>query len=68
MDLFTKLFTGETVSLNVMTRICKTLKCDAGDVMLLNFDNPKRFVPKVVLRTIIRLDFLNEETWMNGRS
>ena len=40
-----------------MTRICKTLKCDAGDVMLLNFDNPKRFVPKVVLRTIIRLDF-----------
>lgn len=42
MDLFTKLFTGETVSLNVMTRICKTLKCDAGDVMLLNFDNPKK--------------------------
>ena len=68
LDLFTKLFIGEIVSLNVMTRICKTIKCDAGDVIVLNFNNPKkRFIPKVVLRAIIRPDFLNEETRMYGR-
>lgn len=35
----TKLSKGETVSMDVLIRICKALECDIGDVMELVPDN-----------------------------
>ena len=37
----TKLSKGETVSMNVLIKICKVLECDVGDVMELIPDDPK---------------------------
>lgn len=34
----TKLSKGETVSLEVLIKICKTLECDIGDIMELILD------------------------------
>jgi DNA-binding Xre family transcriptional regulator len=36
----TKLSKGETVSMDVIIKICKCLKCDIGDIMELVPDNP----------------------------
>jgi DNA-binding Xre family transcriptional regulator len=37
----TKLSKGETVSMDVLIKICKVLECDVGDVMELIPDDPK---------------------------
>jgi len=37
----TKLSKGETVSMDVLIKICKVLECDVGDVMELISDDPK---------------------------
>jgi putative transcriptional regulator len=37
----TKLSKGETVSMDVMIKVCKALGCDIGDVMELLQDEPK---------------------------
>lgn len=34
----TKLSKGETVSMEVLIKICRTLVCDIGDIMELNHD------------------------------
>lgn len=40
-SVITKLSKGETVSMDVLIKICKVLDCDIGDVMELMPDNPK---------------------------
>lgn len=37
----TKMSKGNTVSMNVLIRICKALECDVGDVMELIHNSPK---------------------------
>jgi DNA-binding Xre family transcriptional regulator len=37
----TKLSKGETVSMDVLIRICKVLECDIGDIMELLPNEPK---------------------------
>ena len=37
----TKLSKGETVSMDVLIKICKVLECDIGDVIKLIPDDPK---------------------------
>jgi DNA-binding Xre family transcriptional regulator len=39
--VITKLSKGETVSMEVLIKICKVLDCDIGDVMELIPDEPK---------------------------
>ena len=39
--VITKLSKGETVSMDVLIKICKVLECDIGDVMELLPDEPK---------------------------
>ena len=39
--VITKLSKGETVSLDVLIKICKFLRCDIGDIMELLPDEPK---------------------------
>jgi len=39
-SVITKLSKGETVSMDVLIKICKVLDCDIGDVMELVSDNP----------------------------
>ncbi|MCL2227957.1 MAG: helix-turn-helix transcriptional regulator [Oscillospiraceae bacterium] len=40
-SVITKLSKGETVSMDVLIKICKVLDCDIGDVMELLPDDPK---------------------------
>lgn len=37
----TKLSKGETVSMDVLLKICKVLECNVGDVMEFILDDPK---------------------------
>ena len=39
--VITKLSKGETVSLDVLIKICRYLECDIGDIMELLPDEPK---------------------------
>ena len=39
--VITKLSKGETVSMDVLIKICMYLECDIGDIMELLPDNPK---------------------------